>query len=407
MTRRSSATSGAWRLASAAMTAAPAYRPTSPRRRTTSASRAISKSRRPRPRPRRRRRPMRRPAPRWRPKARRRSKPKRPPSPTIWMSFPSRSTWTETARPPPHRVRSPTKWRRRRHPSRSPESCRPRQPVSTPAGNSPTRPTTRSRRSATRSCSRSARTTSRPPAPPPRMRSPEDQRFATPWEELAAAYEGLPAEDTDDRWVYLRKIAEVWERGQHDVDRALDALGRAFRLDITDTEIRAELERIGEQYNRWERIAEIYLGSIDEFGPIEAAVTLHHDAALVRERLGQIGPAEELYRSILRLKSDDAKAIQRVEEICRDQQRWEDLANVLEQRTGAPTEAMPHGLERRRRLRELAALYEERLERPYEAIDTLERLLRESSEEERGTREPTDSADSADSPSAEETLGAY
>ena len=250
----------------------------------------------------------------------------------------------------------------------------------------------------------------RPPAPPPRMRSPEDQRFATPWEELAAAYEGLPAEDTDDRWVYLRKIAEVWERGQHDVDRALDALERAFRLDITDTEIRAELERIGEQYNRWERIAEIYLGSIDEFGPIEAAVTLHHDAALVRERLGQIGPAEELYRSILRLKSDDAKAIQRVEEICRDQQRWEDLANVLEQRTGPPTEAMPHGLERRRRLRELAALYEERLERPYEAIDTLERLLRESSEEERGTREPTDSADSADSadsPSAEETLGAY
>jgi golgin subfamily B member 1 len=253
----------------------------------------------------------------------------------------------------------------------------------------------------------------RPPAPPPMMRSPEDQRFATPWEELAAAYEGLPAEDTDDRWVYLRKIAEVWERGQHDVDRALDALGRAFRLDITDTEIRAELERIGEQYNRWERIAEIYLGSIDEFGPIEAAVTLHHDAALVRERLGQIGPAEELYRSILRLKSDDAKAIARVEEICRDQQRWEDLANVLEQRTGALTEAMPHGLERRRRLRELATLYEERLERPYEAIDTLERLLRESSEEERGTREPTDStdpgdsADSADSPSPEETLGAY
>ena len=242
----------------------------------------------------------------------------------------------------------------------------------------------------------------RPPAPPPMMRSAEDQPFSTPWEELAAAYEGLPAEDTDDRWVYLRKIAEVWERGQHDVDRALDALERAFRLDITDTEIRAELERIGEQYNRWERIAEIYLGSIDEFGPIDAAVTLHHDAALVRERLGQIDKAEELYRAILRLKSDDPRAIQRVEEICREQERWEDLANVLEQRTGAPTEAMPQGPERRRRLRELATLYEARLERPYEAIDTLERLLRESSEEERGTAEPP-----SEPPSSEETLGAY
>jgi tetratricopeptide (TPR) repeat protein len=227
----------------------------------------------------------------------------------------------------------------------------------------------------------------------------KDEPYATPWEELAAAYEGLPAEDTDDRWVYLRKIAEVWERGQHDVDRALDALERAFRLDITDTEVRAELERIGEQYNRWDRIAQIYLGSIDEFGPIEAAVTLHHDAARLRERLGQIAEAEELYRAILRIKSDDAQAIQRVEEICRQQERWEDLANILEKRTSGPTEALPHGLERRKRLRELAALYEERLERPYEAIDTLERLLGESSEEER--------AAAAEPPTTEETLGAY
>jgi tetratricopeptide (TPR) repeat protein len=238
----------------------------------------------------------------------------------------------------------------------------------------------------------------RPPAPPPMLPSTEEQPFSTPWEELAAAYEGLPAEDMDDRWVYLRKIAEVWERGQHDIDRALDALARAFHLDITDAEIRTELERIGEQYNRWDRIVAIYLGSIDEFGPTEAAVTLHHDAARLRERLGQTAEAEALYRAILRIKSDDKPAIQRVEEICREQERWEDLANVLDQRTSGPTEALPHGPERRRRLRELATLYEERLEKPYEAIDTLERLLGESSDEERGAAEP---------PSVEETLAAH
>ena len=224
----------------------------------------------------------------------------------------------------------------------------------------------------------------RPPSLPQTAHDDDDEPYATPWEELAAAYESLPAEDTDDRWVYLRKIAEVWEKGQHDVDRALEALERAFRLDITDVDVRAELERIGAEYDRWERVAEIYLGAIDEFGAIETSVTLHHDAARVRERLGQIDRAEELYRAILRLRSDDPVAIKRVEEICRDQQRWEDLANILEQRTGSPTEALPNGPERRARLRELAGLYEERLERPYEAIDTLERLLRESSDEERG-----------------------
>ncbi|HTB58957.1 MAG TPA: tetratricopeptide repeat protein, partial [Polyangia bacterium] len=101
--------------------------------------------------------------------------------------------------------------------------------------------------------------TARPPSLPPTSHDEGDHPYATPWEELAAAYEALPAEDTDDRWVYLRKIAEVWEKGQHDVDRALEALERAFRLDITDVEVRAELERIGAEYDKWERIAEIYL----------------------------------------------------------------------------------------------------------------------------------------------------
>ena len=93
--------------------------------------------------------------------------------------------------------------------------------------------------------------------------------------------------------------------------------------------------------------------------------------------------AEELYDEILRLKSDDEVALARVEDIYRNQERWEDLANVLEKRTSAPTEALPLGPERRTRLRELAGLYEDRLERPYEAVDTLERLLFEVAEEER------------------------
>jgi tetratricopeptide (TPR) repeat protein len=240
----------------------------------------------------------------------------------------------------------------------------------------------------------------RPPSLPQMVEDDDDQPYATPWEELAAAYESLPAEDTDDRWVYLRKIAEVWEKGQHDVDRALEALERAFRLDITDVDVRAELERIGAEYGKWERVAQIYLGAIDEFGAIETSVTLHHDAARVRERLGQIDRAEELYRAILRLRSDDPVAIKRVEEICRDQERWEDLSNILEQRTGSPTESLPNGPERRARLRELAALYEERMERPYEAIDTLERLLREASDEEQAATEPPP-------PPVEEMLAAH
>jgi tetratricopeptide (TPR) repeat protein len=221
-----------------------------------------------------------------------------------------------------------------------------------------------------------------PEAPPPTPPAPAggEHPYATPWEELAAAYEGLPAEDADDRWVHLRKIAEVWERGQHDIDRALEALERAFRLDIDNADVRAELDRIGGEYDRWDRVVAIYLGAIDEFGAIETTVTLHHDAARLRERLGQVDQAEALYRAILSIKSDDPVALERVEQICRVQERWEDLSNILEQRTSGPSGTLPQGAERRARLRELATLYQDRLERPYEAIDTLERLLKESAE---------------------------
>jgi tetratricopeptide (TPR) repeat protein len=222
-----------------------------------------------------------------------------------------------------------------------------------------------------------------PSAPPPAPLAARKEKspYATPWEELAAAYEALPAEDAEAMLVYLLKIAEVWEKGAKDVDRALNALERAFRLDPKDETVRAELERIGAAHDRWDRVAAIYLGAIDEFGAIEKSVALHHDVARIRERLGHTEKAEELYRSILRLKSDDPVALARVEDISRAQERWEDLADVLDKRTSGHAGALPPGAERRTKLRELAGLYEERLERPYEAIDTLERFVSEAAEE--------------------------
>src|SRR5262249_19008354 len=58
----------------------------------------------------------------------------------------------------------------------------------------------------------------RPPGPPPSpaqaRRGAEAPSFDTPWQELASAYESLPAEDQETRRKYLLKIAEVWEKGE-------------------------------------------------------------------------------------------------------------------------------------------------------------------------------------------------
>ena len=104
-------------------------------------------------------------------------------------------------------------------------------------------------------------------------------------------------------------------------------------------------------------------------------MTLHHDAARVRERLGQIDKAEELYRAILRLRSDDPVALKRRRG---DLPRRSSAGRTWPTSSSSAPAARPSrcrtGPERRARLRELAGLYEERLETPYEAIDTLERL---------------------------------
>ena len=43
---------------------------------------------------------------------------------------------------------------------------------------------------------------------------------------------------------HLRKVAEIWERGSKDIDRALATLERAFRLDPRTRRVRADLRRI-------------------------------------------------------------------------------------------------------------------------------------------------------------------
>ena len=222
-----------------------------------------------------------------------------------------------------------------------------------------------------------------PPSPTGARRGPGfGVTFETPWEELAQAYESLPADDQKTRHGYLLKIAEIWERGQHDVGRALGALDRAFNLDPANITVRAELQRIGREYNEWDRVSDIYLSA-----PSTSSVRSRTRwRCTTRWRASATSSARSTSQSSSTtrsssLKSDDVTALDRIEQIYRSQERWGDLSNLLERRTSGPTESLPHGPERRAKFRELAELYETRLEKPYEAIDTLERFVAETAAE--------------------------
>ncbi len=232
----------------------------------------------------------------------------------------------------------------------------------------------------------------RPPVPGARSGG---GAFASAWEEFAHAFSLLPANDNATQRRYLLRVAEIWERGAKDPERAFAALENAFRLDPSDALVRAELRRMGQEQSDWDRVSDIYLSVIGPSLSVEHAVELNHEVAAFREELGQRDKAEQRYRAIVNLSSDDRKAQDALEDITRTESRFGDLAGLLERRTSSaldrsgevPARSLSDEEWRARSL-ELADLYENRLDRPYEAIDTLERHLARIEDEARAIEDP-------------------
>lgn len=218
-------------------------------------------------------------------------------------------------------------------------------------------------------------------APPPlRPRAPPPA-FATPWEEWAQTCEALPAADSGSRRRYLLRVAAIWERGAGDVARALGALERAFFLDPSDPDARAELRRMAEQVGRWSEVADIYLRAAERVGR-EDAMELQREVARLRVQHGDRAGAEDRYRAILVLQGDDDEALESLEHSYREQERWAALAEILEKRIGGRGSLSASA--RRSKRFELAELYEQRLDRPYEALDTLEKYVEGLDDDEHG-----------------------
>jgi golgin subfamily B member 1 len=206
--------------------------------------------------------------------------------------------------------------------------------------------------------------------------------FETPWHEWVQAYEFLPA-DAITRHKYLVKVADIWMRGAHEVDRALEALERAFVLNTLDESVCAEMERLARAEQRWNSVCATYLHAADR-GSRNDMVKFNLRVAHIREELGEADLAEERYRAVLVLEPSNVESLDRLESIYRTAERWAELASVLERRTLA-VGARLEGAEMRRKAFELAELYEQRLERPYEAVDTLEKYVASIEEDKLGS----------------------
>jgi tetratricopeptide (TPR) repeat protein len=229
----------------------------------------------------------------------------------------------------------------------------------------------------------------RKPPPPPRQAAPPPRprptapaqplpvmpvrSYGSPWEELATAYDILPAPDKQAKMRWLFRAAEVWETGAGDVGRAFNTLARALQLGVADTEPRVRLQRLAGEHEAWDRLADLYETAAEEAKSAEIAVGLLMEVAEIRSRQRRSRETEALYRRVLGMRPRDRVAREQLEALYRGESRWIDLAASLEERTDPRFGIAAPETERPELLRELADIYR-RMNRAHDAIDTLNRL---------------------------------
>src|SRR6185312_10806610 len=124
----------------------------------------------------------------------------------------------------------------------------------------------------------------------------------------------------------------------------------------------------------WDRLAALYETMAEEADTAHAAADLLMEVSAIRYEQRKPRDAEAQLRRILGMLPNDVTARSRLEELYRNESRWVELAASLEERTDPRLGTAAPEAERPQLLRELAAIYTEKLHRAHDAIDAFERL---------------------------------
>jgi len=193
------------------------------------------------------------------------------------------------------------------------------------------------------------------------------------WDKLIGALEILVQNEDEvgERVGLLRKIAMVAAEHVGDNERAFDAQSRAL-LDMPEAaEVRLELEDFAERGRAWAGLAEV-------FGKVAADL---HDAELARDywmrlaslqaQLEQVDAAAESYGRVLEIDPADAEALDQVEQLFANTERWGDLIGVIRRRIDLSNDPA----QREQLFANMATIFDERLGQPEEAINAYNEVL--------------------------------
>ncbi len=211
------------------------------------------------------------------------------------------------------------------------------------------------------------------------------------YEELIQLLTGLTVDNSDQRQVlvHLRRIAKLEEGRLQDTQRAFTTMTKAARASLAEPELPellSELQRLAAENGALDVLVGVYRDIVPDVFDGDLQRRLYLDIAdLSRAVLQDDSTAREYYRLVLEAQPDDKRALTALEGICRAQedyaalydilvQKAELAGNDLEARANAIAEAGSICSEHLERLDDAAVHWEQVLELTPDARDVAEKL---------------------------------
>ena len=183
--------------------------------------------------------------------------------------------------------------------------------------------------------------------------------------------------DGEERYALLLEIADIWEKREKSLPKAVEALEEARDLKPNDLPLLTRMVGLYSQVGNWNAMADLLERMADgEQDPNRKATFLYTVAQLYRDadKLGDSARAVEMFDRVLDIQPQKLEAFERINKLLTDAKEWKQLERayrkMLKRGTGSNTElehTLWHGL---------GIIYRDRMSDPRSALEAFKMALR-------------------------------
>ncbi|HBQ13033.1 MAG TPA: hypothetical protein DEF51_18480, partial [Myxococcales bacterium] len=186
------------------------------------------------------------------------------------------------------------------------------------------------------------------------------------------------AQEPTERVHLLRESGLLYEEKLRKPKEAFDAFLEAFKTDPTQEIIREDVARLAEATNGWDEGIAAYREAIEGATDPDVATDLRLQLGRLLAQVEKIDEAIEQYRAVYDARGDNLEAIEALETLYRQTEKYRELLDIYERRM-----ELEEDPEVRRQLAYgRASLWESELANANNAIDAYQRILDEWGDDE-------------------------